>query len=87
MSLPLENTEECFDLYFPKCMAMRIECPNLMVCHNKYAFNTRPTKHGRETLLRIIDDDIRFWKRALTVMVLSIPIIYIILLFLGVRVQ
>ena len=81
ISLPLDNIEECFNLNFPKCLGIITKCPNLQTCHNKYSGTT---EKGRETLLRIIDFDINFWKWAMIAFALTPIIAGIIYLLLKV---
>lgn len=75
MEFPLEDRDKCFKLNYPKCLGVRTKCPTLHYCHNEYS-------GVLETgLLRTVDDSFSLWTKTFIAFVISIPIIYIILLF------
>ena len=79
-TFPLENTDECFNLNYPTCLGIKTKCSHLIDCHNRYS--TRTTRMGNETLLRMVDNDIRFWQRTLILFIFLPPIIFLILMVL-----
>lgn len=81
--LPLEDKDDCYIRYYPRCHGMLTKCENLMICHNRYSRKKvgvdKLEERTNKTLLRKVDKDkIRLWKIAL-ILIIFLPLILIIL--------